>query len=243
MNHEDARFLRADRCGILVSEGFNYRKEKAEILWNYLAHFAQLTDTQRGIDTTVEFANSHTTATAREQLEGYLSQIEPEDRKRSGRWLTIKVPVSEGTCTVVTREPDRNPDSLITRGTRTFPVYDLDSRKVLFLKDGWRADLGGMMNEIEILQKLKGANVCHIPHYIKGGDFVGDEHSAASYKFKDEKWRAGYLNELVPRRHYRFLECMVARPLEEFGNPQQLLQVLTDAFDGMFFYMFFCSVH
>ena len=143
INHHNARFLRADRCGILVSEAFSYR-EKPEILWDYLARYAQLTDPERGIDTTVEFADADTTATAREQLEGkgYLSRIEPEDRERSGRRLTIKVPVppdkdkDKDTWIVVTREPDRNPDSLITRGTRTFPVYKLDSEEACFLKDG-----------------------------------------------------------------------------------------------------------
>ena len=81
------------------------------------------------------------------------------------------MPVSDkdkDTWIVVTREPDTNPDSLITRGTRTFPVYKLDSGEVCFLKDGWRTDLEDMMNEITILRQLKEAEVCGIPNFLGG---------------------------------------------------------------------------
>ena len=88
------------------------------------------------------------------------------------------------------------------------------------------------MNEITILQQLQDAGVCGIPHFMGGGDLVGFHHTAASYKFKDEKWRTGSLS-LTCRKHYRFLVGMLDHSLEEFDNPQQLLQLLKDAFDGM----------
>ena len=37
--------------------------------------------------------------------------------------------------------------------------------------------------------------MCHIPHFVKGGDVVGVE---PTYQFNDENWNA---NELVPRQH------------------------------------------
>lgn len=76
-------------------------------------------------------------------------------------------------------EPDNNPGSLIARGRRTFPVYEPNKCQVLFLKDGWRANLPGMTNEIEILQELERAGVCHISHFMLGGD-LGGEHTTVS---------------------------------------------------------------
>lgn len=78
------------------------------------------------------------------------------------------MPVSEGACPVVTREPDRNPGSPITSGTRT--LYEPELCEVLLLKDGWCAELPEMVNEIETFLELGGVCVCHIPHFVKGSD-------------------------------------------------------------------------
>ncbi|KAJ3504752.1 hypothetical protein NLJ89_g7776 [Agrocybe chaxingu] len=227
MNESDVRFIRTDRSGTVVTEAINYRTESG-VLAEFLARFARMTDVQRGVDNTVRRATQSEIAVAQKFLADY--QATPE---RSLPWVAIKVPTIDGSVReVITREPVSEPNTLTGRATRAFPVYDLVEKKVMYVKDTWRAALPGMDQEAEILRELNAAEVCHVPRLVEGGDVIGEFHEAHSHTLQDAPWRAGPLADLVPRTHHRFLEDFVGIQLCRFRFPKELLQAVSDAFDA-----------
>ncbi|CAA7269107.1 unnamed protein product [Cyclocybe aegerita] len=227
MNETEVRFLRTDRTATIVTEAINYRTD-SDVVAEFLARFSHMTDAQRGVDETVKPAKPKDIEEARQLLQHY--QKEPE---RFLPWVAIQVPTLDGSVReVIAREPMSEPDSLTGRSTRAFPVYDLREKKVMFLKDTWRADLPGMDRETEILRLLNEAGVEHVPKLVDGGDVHGEYHNTQSHLSEEAPWRAGPLAPLVPRAHHRFLEDFLGIDLARFRKPKELFQVVADAFEA-----------
>ncbi|CAA7269104.1 unnamed protein product [Cyclocybe aegerita] len=229
MNETEVRFLRTDRTATVVTKAYNYRTN-SDVLAEFLARFSHITDAQRGMDESVRSATSEEIEVAQAYLRHY-----QQTPRRFLPWVAIQVPTLDGSVReVIAREPLSEPDSLTGRSTRAFPVYDLKEKKVMFLKDTWRADLPGMDQETDLLRLLNEAGVQHVPKLVDGGDVVGvgEYHTTHSHLSENATWRAGPLAELVPRAHHRFLEDFMGIELKRFKNPRELIQGVADAFEA-----------
>ncbi|KAJ3504553.1 hypothetical protein NLJ89_g7876 [Agrocybe chaxingu] len=229
MNKTEARFLRADRSGTIVTRAFNYRTN-SQVLAEFLYRFARLSDSDLGIDTSVRLATKEEKALAVPHLSKYLP-VTVLDEARP--FFALCVPAEDGSSrTVIGRDSLAEPDSLTGRATRAFHVFDLKAKKVMFLKDTWRTKLEGMENESDILKELWAAGVPRIPKIADGGDVIGPYHETQSQTHVNANWRAGPLASLEPRAHNRLLQDFLGIHLSKFTTPKQLMTVIADAFEA-----------
>ncbi|CAA7269066.1 unnamed protein product [Cyclocybe aegerita] len=222
MNVHEVRFLYHDRCATIVSEAIKYRTN-SQVLAEFLWRFARLTDEQQGIDKTVK----QPTDEQRDAAKKALSRWAP---KKERPVVVLEVPTEDGKVrNFVMWGAMAEPKALTGRATRAYPAYDLEGKKVVFLKDTWRAAVDGMEKESDILKELNAAGVRHVPKFQYGDDIPGDYHSTVTQNDIDASWRAGPLADLCKRTHHRFTEDFVGNHLDYFGTPKELMTAINHA--------------
>ncbi|KAI0357826.1 hypothetical protein OH77DRAFT_1398442 [Trametes cingulata] len=186
-----ARLARWDRAGVIMSRAFSLRTEP-EILCEFLWRFSHMTETQRGLDLTVEPASEEDetlfkTAIAKHaqyQLEGTRSgssdhrlQLSVLEHYQPGAVSSVMVhskdldkspPVYYEQRYLVSR-PLISPLSVAGRATRTYWAVNPDTSEVVFLKDTWRFLVDGAEEEGEVLASLERANVQNVPKVLQYG--------------------------------------------------------------------------
>ncbi|KAJ3506913.1 hypothetical protein NLJ89_g6598 [Agrocybe chaxingu] len=222
MNAQDVRFLYHDRCATIVSEAIKYRTD-SQVLAEFLWRFARLTDEQQGIDKTVKAPTDEQRSAAMIALSRWAPEMERPV-------VVLEVPTEDGkTRDFAVWGAMAEPKSLTGRATRAYPAYDLVERKVVFLKDTWRAAVDGMEKESDILKELNAAGVRHVPKFQCGDDIPGEYHTTVTQNDIDASWRAGPLADLCKRTHHRFTEDFVGNHLDFFRTPKELLSAISDA--------------
>ena len=88
----------------------------------------------------------------------------------------------------------------------------METEKIVFLKDYWRADVDGMEKEGDIYALLELNCVPNIAPLGKGNDVR--DHTTLTHTLRYEKW--AWLRNMVVLRHYRMTLDIVARPLTSF---------------------------
>lgn len=186
MGH-NARIIRWDRSGAIVTEKFNYVKDPAKLCHFFLA-FARATPTEQGYDTTVTPVLNDT---ADWELMDVMSkqQLKWRDYAREFFETSIADPTTKRwKMTVVETKLDRSKkkkikekievlvgaahvpcDSVVGRGTRIFvglrckskPLDDPDICPFVALKDVWRVQV--LEKEGDIMRELNKAGVKSIP--------------------------------------------------------------------------------
>ncbi|CAA7265452.1 unnamed protein product [Cyclocybe aegerita] len=236
LNHKEVRFLYNDRSAIVVTEAIDYRTESkklAEFFWRY----SRMSDAQRGMDTSVRPSTPEEIGKAETALAPYLPRGETPRP-----YITLSVPTADGAeRLVVGRDCMMEPDSVTGRATRAFPVYDLKTGKIEFLKDTWRVDLPGMDKESDILKELNEKQVRNVPVFVDGGDVLGSRQTTVSHEFENASWRAGRLAVLVPRAHNRFLENFIGKRLSKFTNARQFLIIVMHAIEAHHDALYLCG--
>ncbi|CAA7269054.1 unnamed protein product [Cyclocybe aegerita] len=236
LNHKEVRFLYNDRSAIVVTEAIDYRTESkklAEFFWRY----SRMSDAQRGMDTSVRPSTPEEIGKAETALAPYLPRGETPRP-----YITLSVPTADGAeRLVVGRDCMMEPDSVTGRATRAFPVYDLKTGKIEFLKDTWRVDLPGMDKESDILKELNEKQVRNVPVFVDGGDVLGSRQTTVSHEFENASWRAGRLAVLVPRAHNRFLENFIGKRLSKFTNARQFLTIVMHAIEAHHDALYLCG--
>ncbi|KAG7449749.1 uncharacterized protein BT62DRAFT_605307 [Guyanagaster necrorhizus] len=87
-----------------------------------------------------------------------------------GQVYVIKVPGSEAREFLVSR-PVISPCSLASRSTRGYGAVDVQTEKVVFLKDSWRPDISEVHIEGLTLQYLRASGVeAEVPIVVCQGD-------------------------------------------------------------------------
>jgi len=231
MTDTNARFLRADRTGIVVSRSFNYRTN-SRLLVEFLWRFSQVPDVTRGLDPTVRVASVEEEELAREKL----SEWAPDEFRAVVVLQVPDVDDKRGFREVIAWGSMSDAHSLTGRATRGWPVYDLKEEKVAFLKDSWRSLLPHLDKESSILKELTDAKVRNVPKYICGDD-VGQ--TTRTQEFVGKVWKAGPTSEsaVITRSHHRLLTDLVGRRILKFDSSRQLMQAIYDAYLGMFYFI------
>ncbi|KAF5381634.1 hypothetical protein D9615_005544 [Tricholomella constricta] len=159
------RFIRWDRAGAIVSERFDFHDD-CQPLIDFLWRFTHVDDAGRGRDPTVRPATPLEVKHAREQLWKWRPEAERPV-------VVFKIPgVDNKPREFIAWGSMAYSESLVGRCTQAHPVFEIETARLYFLKDTWRAhDLG---QEAKILHDLDSAGVQHVPKFVCGGDLSSD---------------------------------------------------------------------
>ncbi|KAI0318552.1 hypothetical protein OF83DRAFT_1082844 [Amylostereum chailletii] len=220
---DEARILRWDRAGVVVTEAFNWRETAflAEFLWR----FDHMSPEERGYDMTVccdpplvEISKARAAFQAMEPC------VIQEDE------MLNKVFVyDEETKTfhgLIIGRPQIWSRSMFGRGTTGYYAFDPERNAVVWLKDCWRIDDPAFPKEDTVYDKLKEKNIPHTARKLYAGDVVGQ--ATRSHEFVSADWAcktSGNIDKLV---HYRIVLDTVGRPISAFKSTRQLCQVVRD---------------
>jgi hypothetical protein len=217
-----ARILRWDRSGTVVTAAFPYHSERhlADFFWRYDLASPE----ERGVDISVSMPSQTEDKLARQHLKCGLKDslikfaVHSDEDGETYHFIGSK-PTFKGTA------------SPTGRATRTFVVYDLKDKRVVFLKDTWRIDLPGVVKEGEIYDSLHSAKVSHVAPFICGGDIP--HHRTRTQDFVAEPWARRVGKRLLrPHQHYRLVLGVVGRDLTSFESTWEMVHAIRDAMEG-----------
>ncbi|KAI0649753.1 hypothetical protein C8Q79DRAFT_1033321 [Trametes meyenii] len=262
-----ARFIYFDRSGAVYSRAFDYYKDPV-ILATFLYRFSKMLPEQRGHDPTASLASKDEHRLFRKLWETYpnsaMSQHNPVPiaaLKRAGtqgwpvyaldvyaQWSNRSrsrphnLPFTSHRCLV--GRPDRVSGSLTGRGTRGFVAYDLTDKRVVYIKDSWRAIAKDVPSEYDNYWRLydrlspeKSNNKAGLLTVLAGGDVRYPESlkkvkpgSGTAPALQNTRAQDFFSGEPVAtplmRRHHRLVFKEVCRPLEDFGTAYDLFCAL-----------------
>ncbi|KAK0185140.1 hypothetical protein F5146DRAFT_1071581, partial [Armillaria mellea] len=221
---DGVRFFKWERTYAVVSRAFNLTTE-GKYLVEFLYRFSKLSDFRRGKDDTVTLATEAEIALAKEFLKPWIHADDPDQRL----FVKIRVPFGKSEREVIAGPAIATPESVLGRATLGLPVYDIETKTVMFLKDSWR-DIK-LPQESEILQILNAAGVCNVPTFVCGGVISGQ--TTTTHEYLSKHWNRGARLEITCIRvHQRTLTEEVGHPLKTFKSSKQLARVVYEAFLG-----------
>jgi hypothetical protein len=233
------RLIHWDRSAAVVTERFHIHNSQPLI--DFLWRFCHMTDEERGRDETVRPATNEEVALADLKLQQW-KNVKDRPVVVLKIWDTVEDKMRE----FIAWGSMANADSLTGRSTRAYPVYEIASDAVFFLKDTWRATT--LEKESDILQELNAANVPNVPKFECGDDIPGHITRCHIYAFdassqapdspgeptlstKQNSWVCGnhYVTEPI---HHRFTEDFIGIHLDKFTSTKQMMTAVHDAFLG-----------
>ncbi|RDB30048.1 hypothetical protein Hypma_013882 [Hypsizygus marmoreus] len=233
----NARFLRWDRTGAVVSSCFDYTEK--DLLLEFFWRYGRMGEEQRGKDMSVSIPSPKEAEEARKGLK----LDSPEDSTIP----LLKFAVVDDTTNKIHYFIGKGKDPLLRgnssatgRATRTFWVWDLQRHKPALLKDTWRVDLPGIEKEGEIYKELHKHHVPRISKIICAGDVqlvrpsFADNHrtcthlySASEHVERQAAWAE--VEGLRPHTHYRIVLKTIGISLMDFKSSRQLVTAARDA--------------
>ena len=219
-----ACFILWDRSAAIVTEAVNYihnPHDFLKVLWRYNFLSAE----HRGYDTTVVDPDPHEVLAAKDAL-----QLEATN---GINFIKLSIPhASQPDAYYVAEVPAFTSRSPFGKGTRGFPAYDLQNKKVVWVKDYWRTDAPDMEKEGDIYADLHRYNIPHIPVFERGGDIKCSALcSTSNYLKNSEPWARE-----TPQRErlvlYRMAIGEVGRSLMCFQSSWEFVNAVTDAVEG-----------
>ena len=109
-------------------------------------------------------------------------------------------------------------------------TFNMETGKLVFLKDYWRADMDGMGKEGQIYAILESNHVLNIAPFGKGNDVC--EHMALTHTLRNEKW-ASWSRDMVPLKQYRMSLDVIAWHLALFKSSKEFVSAIADGMSGM----------
>ena len=240
------RFIRWDRAGAVVTERFDWRQDP-KTLATFLWHFSQLSDSQRGYDTSMSKPTLEEIERTKEKLDERAKALarakgEDEDFARerystndSFRKLCVvdddpDVEDDQRTQYFVASAPQWQSKELVGRGTRGYEALDLQTGELVYVKDIWRYETAGLEKEGDTYRLLRKNKVSRIPRLVCAGDVKNQ--TSSTREFEDEEWCCGRPRPMR-HRHYRLVLKDLGRSLSEFNSTKQLCQAVLHAVIGM----------
>ncbi|KAA1467223.1 hypothetical protein DENSPDRAFT_832218 [Dentipellis sp. KUC8613] len=212
----EARLLRWDRGGAIVSERFDFVKDP-DMLKEFLWRFNHLNMESRGWDTSVTLATAEEAAMDREMFPPGIVVHKvhvKDDADHKDHFFLVSKPADYGLVAC-------------DKATKCYIALDMETKERVWLKDSWRMDLPDMQKEYKIYEKLRTHRVSNVPGYYCGGDIA--QQRTASVDFEYKPWRCGR-HALTPHRHYRLvLQVIIGRRLREYQCTKELCGAIRDA--------------
>lgn len=122
--------------------------------------------------------------------------------------------------------------SVTGRCTKAFIAFDLQKRRMCFVKDGWRPLAPRVHPEWEVYKRLKEHDVKGVATAIAGGDVQGSEDKARQSTLTEEYLPGGPETKPVKRVHCRLAIKQVGRSLDTYKDSEQLMSVVYQALLG-----------
>ncbi|TRM64417.1 hypothetical protein BD626DRAFT_557085 [Schizophyllum amplum] len=227
------RVIRADKDGLIVTDKRMWRQDdpdlKYQCLNEFLHRFDNLSPEAQGFDTTVRPV-ARENATHGERARKELAPYVEEDKQLKVPIREMDVPCAEAPTGFRTfyvwASYGTDARGLRSRATRAYPAWDPQDERVVFIKDGWRSDVGTVVPEAQSIAGLNTKVIDHAPVLVCGGDIPGQK--TVTHLYVDKKWNKGQRLEHHPRAHHRLAEN-IGLPLWKFKSSKHLMQILFDA--------------
>ncbi|TFY79829.1 hypothetical protein EWM64_g4185 [Hericium alpestre] len=218
----EARLVRWDRAGAIVTEKFNYTN-CADNLVEFLWRFGHMDAESRGRDLTVtsalpeeiQLANQHLPGGSR----GNMHKVTIHDDKDNQDHHFLVSSATDWTLAAT------------GRCTRGWVAFDLATGERAWLKDSWRIDMAEMEKEVDIYRDLNKWKVRNVPTMLQGGDIAGQSTLTGDYV--NEPWCCGK-HEILKHQHCRLALDVIGRKLQDFKTSKELSSAINDALIGMF---------
>jgi len=227
---DTARFFRWDRVGVVASEAFGYKK-KPELLTEFLHRFSQPGAAERGYDPTAVPATKQEEDLLRESLRKS-THLHPniELVLRDGDFPIWKLVVrnhgsDERKCSFLVGRPPFFSNAITGRCTRGYVAFSLDESRLMFMKDTWRVDNDEIEPEWKTYQILDEHKVTNILPLFCGDDVVDNAGKAQKTQDCGSEGDSPYI-------HSRMVQDAICKPLRNFKNSKELVQVIQDALQG-----------
>lgn len=116
--------------------------------------------------------------------------------------------------------------SPLGRCTRGYPAFDLEAKRLVWLKDQWRC-IARPHTELDAYVRLHKHEVPNIATPVAGGDIGSHRTLSQGYMTHlSDEWRPS------PRIHTRLVTKEVGKLLETYKDSVDLLQICLEAFLG-----------
>lgn len=249
-----ARLMRWDRAGAILSERFDYVAHP-ELLAEFLWRFAHLDDERRGMDTTVKPSSKTEAKLFTNAVQEFLADMEaaskdggpvrrlPDAERTLDSTGTYPIwtahvtdAVTRRSTQLVINRPFAGRPSVFGRSTRAYIAYDLQERRLVFMKDSWRVDHPKILVESKTYRTLRRHAVPHIPNVLYAGDVRlpnGRPQVSSTQDLNDDEfeWRTSATSDLE-YIHHRIVQD-IAFPLTSAVDARELLQVIHDVLCSM----------
>lgn len=224
------RFIRWDRAGAVVSVLVDFSKH-GRLIAEFLHRYNHLSPAERGHDPTVTKPSLEDRDAAWDMLRGvmgerpapkreYLAQFEVQDDSDEEE---------HGPRYYIAGDPRSMAQSPTGRGTHGYFAYDVQERRVVYLKDTWRIDNPFFEKEGVTYRHLHAHGVPHIATLLCAGDVHGQATRTQEYASKEWCFRTVGIHRF---QHYRLVLKEVGKDLSEYDDARMLAIVIRDAVIG-----------
>ncbi|KAF9475140.1 hypothetical protein BDN70DRAFT_865329 [Pholiota conissans] len=224
-----ARFIRWDRAGAIVSRSFNYIQSPnilATFFWCY-SHASRL---DRGHDPSVS-------KPSKKEKEAAVDVFWREKGIFHSEFLKVMVPDRESPKdekgVLIPLPLEYLSSSPFARATRPTLAYDLEKKRLVFMKDYWRPK--DNPKEGDIYAHLHKHGVRHIAEFGAGNDVRN--HATLTAKFATEGWACQRASEdtepIIPELvQYRMTLLVIGRRLDDYHCTRNFVFAVKDAMEA-----------
>lgn len=219
---DGARLFRWDRAGVIVTDKIPFcSPTSARPMSEFFLRYALATDTQRGVDPSAKRLSPAEVSRLAQDI------VEEADSGSVYRFSFTSPNQSDLGMSYVAAVPCyMGPPSPTGRATRVFKAFCEQTGKEVFLKDTWRILGGSLIPEHDTYSILKGAGITHVATLSDYHDLEDQETRTAQFYDKDNT------QPLYKFRHYRLVLKEYVRPVTQFKDVKQLVQVFRDTLQG-----------
>jgi len=223
-----ARLMCWDRVGAVVSEKFNYTTEP--YLAQFLLEYCSLKPKKRGFDPTVRPLTTKERKTVKNiDCLDDLKSRNPHHRE----FRMMMIPGRDDTTEhafLISYPPRYTYRSPFGRATRPMRAYDMEKKKIVFVKDYWRPDAKDIDKEGDIYRSLEEAEVPYVAPFGVGNDVRDFKTRVQEFRFY--AW-ACYTDEFSGLVLYRMSLDKLGDDLVGFESTQELVRAIGHAMTGM----------
>ncbi|KAL4242980.1 hypothetical protein ABKN59_011187 [Abortiporus biennis] len=259
------RFLRWDCAGVIVTEPITFKEDLARFI-KFFYRFAQMSPEDQGEDASILEADDKDLQCLYKFQVNKVPTLVPNHRKffehafvkNKDQFPIVKVyldrmpPVppsapdcylgpSGNTLRLLIGAPSTHSYSLFGKCTKGFIAFDLDEKRLKFIKDHWRYNDQTYHPELEVYKRLQ-ENIKLVPYtgtklaIAEGRGDIKDSNKTVQKSFTDivlnTEW-AEAQKMVLPQRHYRSLIRQVGTPSERYKeSSRSLCSLVTDAMNG-----------
>ncbi|KAI0318553.1 hypothetical protein OF83DRAFT_1115418 [Amylostereum chailletii] len=223
---DQARLIRADRSGAVVTELFPWTGEESPLVV-FLRRFSAMSRAERGFDPTVTLPSPEEIRIARDAFKREDVDADYPDFRMQK--FHVRDEVTDLERVYIAGVPRSCAPNVAGRGTNGYMAVDLDGGSLVWIKDSWRLNKSYVRKEADVYRKLMEAEIPRISPMVCGGDV--DDQQTQSHNFVKAPWACDS-HGLSHHTHHRVVLSTVGRPLKKFTSTHELTTAIRDAIEA-----------